>query len=277
MKFNCDNFQQQIPQALLNDLSVQEKAQWESHLAECPVCRRECEQYTKTLAQLNTALDVPVPKHFFVTPPAPESHWSVWNRLSLSWKSAVLAAAALVLTLTGLISAKTRLEVNQAGFILTFGQNIQGVENASFARQTDIQKLKHELTALLDQKSSSERLELIRIIKMELTQGNHSLSPTQQKWVLTSLGKVENRLNQQILTTGTLLQARNEQAVTRLTESFSRQREKDLTLIDASFRSLAQRDALKNEQTDAILDTLIQVAELKMAPNSTSVNGKELK
>lgn len=275
MKCNCENFQQQIPQALLNDLSVQEKALWESHLAECPVCRHECELYTKTLAQLNADIDLPVRKHFFVNPPAPDSPWNAWSRLSLSWKSAVLAAAVLVLTLTGLISAKTKLEVNQGGFVLAFGQNIQGVENAFFARQTDIQNLRHELTVLLDQKSSSERLELIRIIKTELTQGNRSLSPAQQKWVLTSLGKVENRLNQQILTAGTLLQARNEQTVTRLTESLSRQRDKDLTLIDASFRSLAQRDALKNEQTDAILDTLIQVAELKMVPNSTSTTGKE--
>jgi hypothetical protein len=277
MKPFCETIQQQIPQALLNDLPAQEKERLKSHLAECPDCRREAELYRQTISQLNPELNGPVPKHFFVTVPELDSRWKPWLSLGFMRNRWVLAAVSLLLTITGLVLAKTRVEINPGGVVVAFGQNRPATGETNYIQQSDLQKLRQELTHWLDQKSAAERQEFVRLLKSELVQGKQTLSPAQEKWVLASLGKVENRLNQQILTTGTLLQAHNEQVVARLSDSLTKQRDQDLSLIDASFRSLARRDAMKNEQTDAILDTLIQVAELKMTPEASNINGREQK
>lgn len=271
MKPNCELFQQWIPRALLSDLGLEEKRLLESHLSSCSACRQEKERYLSFLPVLNKDIDRPVPRHFFINPASiAESPWSAFARLSFAWKAGLAAAAALLITLGGFGIAKTRIEVGNHGIVLALGQNDLLPDKATYIRQTDLQNIRLELTSFLRQKSQSERLEFVKLLKAELTKTNRSLSSSQQQWVLASLRKVEDRLDERILSTGTIIQAQNQQALANLSTSFSRQREKDLNLIETGVQALARRDALKNEQTDAILDTLIQVAELKMVPPPSS-------
>jgi hypothetical protein len=274
MKPNCELFQQWIPQALLSDLGLEEKRLLESHLSTCAACRQEKERYLSFLPLLNKDADLPVPKHFFINPAATgESPWTAFTRLSFVWRAGLVAAAAFLITLGGLMAAKTRIEVGKHGIALALGQSTLPQGEAAYVRQADLQNMRRELTSLLQQKSQSERLEFVKLLKEELTKTNHSLSSSQQQWVLASLKQVENRLDEKILSAGTIIQTQNEQALASLSNSFSRQREKDMNLIETGVQALARRDSLKNEQTDAILDTLIQVAELKMVP-TPSTGGK---
>ncbi len=275
MKPNCELFQQWIPQALLSDLGLEEKRLLESHLSTCAACRQEKERYLSFLPLLNQDVDRPVPKHFFINPAATaESPWTAFTRLSFAWRAGLVAAAAFLLTLGGFVMAKTRIDVGKHGITLALGQSTLPPDKATYVRQTDLQNIRQELTSFLQQKSQSERLKFVKLLKEELTKTNRSLSSSQQQWVLASLRQVENRLDEKILSTGTIIQAQNEQALTNLSNSLSRQREKDMNLIETGVQALARRDALKNEQTDAILNTLIQVAELKMVPVSSQSNGK---
>ena len=272
MKLNCELVQQWIPQELLSDLGLEEKRLLESHLSTCAACRQEKERYLSFLPLLNKDVDRPVPKHFFINPAATaESTWIAFTRLSFAWRTGLVAATAFLITLGGFVMAKTRIDVGKHGITLAMGRSDLLPDKATYIRQTDLQNIRQELTSLLQQKSQSERLEFISMLKEELTKTNRSLSSSQQQWVLASLRKVEDRLDEKILSTGTIIQAQNQQALANLSTSFSRQREKDLNLIDTGVRALARQDALKNEQTDAILDTLIQVAELKMIPPPSNV------
>ncbi len=273
----CESIQQLIPQALLNDLPAPVKARLDSHLAECPGCKKEFDLCSRTIERLTPELNRPVPRHFFVTDSGPESIWDVWRRWSLPRKGWALAVAVLLITVAGLVVAKTRVELSRGGIMVAFGQPNPLVSGPAYLQQADLARLRLDLSSWLEQKSASERQELIQLLKTELTQRKNTLSSAQEKWVLASLGKVEERLSRKILATGTLIEAQNQQAVARLSDSVARQRDQDLNLIDAGFRSLSRRDAMKNQQTDAILDTLIQVAELKMTPEASKSDGAEQK
>ena len=60
------------------------------------------------------------------------------------------------------------------------------------------------------------------------------------------------------------LEQRTDLSVANLYQTVSRQRERDQNAFDAKLTRLAVNGEIKDKQTDAILETLLQVAELRM-------------
>jgi hypothetical protein len=61
----------------------------------------------------------------------------------------------------------------------------------------------------------------------------------------------------------TVLEKQNDQAFLTVYDAFQSQREQDLTRIYTGLTQMVARGAIKERQTDAILNTLLEVAELK--------------
>ena len=128
----------------------------------------------------------------------------------------------------------------------------------------DAEALKHELLVVIEERLQREHLEFISLVQAQLKQST-TLSNQQQRHLLqAALESMETRFNSQLTSAGKALEARNDRALMSLIGAWQTQREQDLARIHASFGQILAQGQLKEKQTDNILNTLIQVAELKM-------------
>lgn len=263
MSMSCDHSREQIGRALLDDLAREERQALEAHLAECPACSLEQELYAATVHQLRSTCDVAVPRHFFVHPKTVRfTPWHLFLQLSLSWRIATAATVILLLIGVGLLTANIQFKAENGIYSFSFGKPpISRPVQAT--RGADAEALKRELLIAVEEKIQNERLQLIHLLQSELKASTTSASHEQRQFLQAALHDVETRLNGQLVSTGEALQARNERTMLSLYGAWQAQRQHDLAGINDSLGKMVARGEVKEQQTDAILNTLIQVAELK--------------
>ncbi|HEV8130649.1 MAG TPA: zf-HC2 domain-containing protein [Acidobacteriota bacterium] len=261
---SCDNYRNQIPQALLGELTAQEQQALESHLRDCPVCRREQDLVVDTVTQIRSATDIPVPRHFFVY--SQKSHataWDLFKQFSIAWKLAVTAAVAVTAVFAGLAVANFHGRSDRGVYTFGFGKSIEPAAVPA-APGFDVQALKLELLRVLEERSGQERLQWVQAMKDELRKSESTLSRQQQKTLETALASAEGRVNNRIFTTGLALQANWNKSLSDMYQSIGTQRQRDLVLIRERLDQLAAQGQIKADQTDVILETLLQVAEVRL-------------
>ena len=259
----CNHFQQQISKALLDDLAAEERQDLEAHLAECPACRLEQELYATTVRQLQSTGDVPVPRHFFVYPETrPLTPWRLFHLVNLRWRIVAVAASTLLVVGLGLLVANVNFRTENGVFSISFGK-APLPRPVQMTGGTDAEVLKRELLTAVEAKLQIERHQLIGQLQSELKQ-TALFSRQQQRQLLdAALERMETRFNDRLISTSKVLEARNDRAFVNLIAAWQTQREQDLLRINANFDQMTAQRQLKETQTDSILSTLIQVAELK--------------
>jgi len=261
MKFTCEETRYWVPRALMNDLAPQEEQALNAHLAKCPACASEQRLYMDTLIQVRAVSDSPVPRHFFIYPNGRKSPiMDLLRGLAPGWKVASSVALLTMAVFAGLMATQLQLRVDHGVYTFSFGRALPAAlpERNSAA---EIRSLRAEITGLMAAQFKAERAEWMNALRQQIKESHRSGAREQWQWnaALTSL---EARLNDRIEDSAVTLTAGVEQSASDLFRALQRQRQQDLALTRTRLENLATRGELKDQETDEILFTLLQVARL---------------
>ena len=264
MTMQCEDHRKQILKLVLGDISPEEHESLKAHLTECPSCCQEQDVARHTVQQLHSAPDVPVPRHFFVYPAETGfSPWGLFQNLSLTWKAAVIMIVLVMGGLSGIAMANFYGQAGEGRFTISFGRPPEP-KVVRVAPSVNIEALKTDLLRVLEEKSHQEHQVWVRDMRQELARSNLALTRKQQKLVDTALTALETRVDHQIWSRELALQAGWKQSITDLYQTIQTQRKQDLVLTKSRLDHVVVQGEMRNNQTDAILETLLQVAEMRM-------------
>jgi len=241
MKPECKEFQKNIARSILGDLPDDEIQSLEQHLATCPLCRSEKERYLQTLELLKSAEDEPIPRHFFVHPEEKNlGPWASFRLMKPRWQAMAAAIAAMfVLTSIGWGLSLTREEI-------------------------DVAALKQDILAAVDQRNREARELWIQQVREEIERSGQSLTQQQQNDLKAALARLDSRFAVRLEASEGRAREDTQKMATGLYRTMTQQRAQDLRLINLRFDTIETRNALETRQTDAILGTLLQAADLRL-------------
>jgi len=272
MGTGCDHFRSLIPRAMLADLDPAEQRELDLHLAECAPCAGERELYAQTLGRMRSLEDVPVPRHFLVYPEQRQSNpWRLFRSLTPVWQGS-LAAGILILFLVS-AAAATRIQVGtrDGALVLAFGGALPAETKPVPAARLDTTEMEARIARIVEEKNRKEELEWIRKLRAELAQSQRGFTRNQRTLLEAALGTLETRVNARVDETARTLDERRAQSLTALYQAIKLQQDSGLALVDAKLNRLAINGEKKNSEIDAILDTILQVADL----NTTQLPGEK--
>ena len=258
MKFTCEEARHWVPRALMNDLAPQQEQALNAHLAECPACASEQRLYVDALTQVRAVSDVPVPRHFFIYPNERRSSIVEFLRgLAPGWK---VASSVAILAVVLLVATRLQFRVDHGVYTFSFGRPLPAAvpERNSAA---EIESLRAEIRGLLAAQSKAERAEWMNALRQQIKESRRSGAREQQQWN-AALASLEARLNDRIEDSAVTLTAGVAQSASDVFRALQRQRQQDLALTRTRMDRLAARGELKDQETDEILSTLLQVARL---------------
>jgi anti-sigma factor RsiW len=238
MKPECSEYQAKIGRFLLGDLTQKEREAIEEHLASCPQCQSEQESYTRTLNLVQSVDNEPVPRHFFIQPE--ERALNLWELFRM---------------------LKPRWQAITAGLFLLAG--IGGV--MGFTRGSiDATALKRDFLKAAEEQNRRTAESFLQEVRAEIAQSHTDLTQQQKAELTAALDRVDSRMAGRLkLAEGSARDEARKMAAD-VYQTISRQRVQDLNLINLRFDGIEASSTLETRQTDAILNTLLQVAELKL-------------
>ena len=258
MTSECSKYEQQIPRSLVGDLTAEDQQALDLHLAACTGCRTEQERYAETLRVLESADDVPVPRHFFVYPEERAANpWQLFRQLMPRWQAAAAVFAALVVLLGVFSISGFTVRADRGAWTLSFGR-------ANESPALDNAALKAEILQVAEERNREAALGWIQNLRSELAGSRTELTQQQQVQLIAAITTLESRLDSRIAATADDIRAVTQKSQTDLYQAVSLQRNQDLNALNARLDSLAENAASRARQTDAILEMLLQVAELRI-------------
>lgn len=265
MSTECGHYRNQIPQALLGDLRSDELERLSAHLLECPTCKQEEQLYTHTLDQLRSVGDSPVPRHFFVYGQARrESPWTLFRSLSVAWQGAAASLIVAVALLAALSAAKLQARFEGRAMILSFGSAPAARPVLQAAPAIDAQALEAKILQVAEERNRNEVLYWVRTLRSEIAQGSRRLDERQRAVLQAALTNVENRMTSTISETVQAVEARTDKSLNDLYATVNLQRDQDVNAFNDRLHRVALNNETRSNQTDAILETLLQAAELRL-------------
>jgi len=254
MKPECSKYQDNIAKFILGDQTGEERQAFETHLSTCPECRSERESYIRTLQLIRSVSDEPVPRHFFVYPEKPLSNpWLIFRQMKPGWRVSVAAVAGLFLLLG--IAAISRLQIRSSpsGWVLSFGSG--AIDTAAF---------KEEILRSAEERSLAAKAAWIQEMRAEMARARADLV-RQQKTEFTDAGaRMDSLFTGRLALAEGRMKNDAHQLAGDIYSAVTQQRAQDLAVINIRFDSLEANNDIKERQTDAILDTLVQAAALEL-------------
>ncbi len=264
MNDKCSHYRQLIPRALLGDLEAGRAVELEEHLSICPECRAESEQYRETVEQLGMVEDEPVPGHFFI--PADARNTSLRDLLAAvtwPWRLAAAGGLTVLLLLAGL--GLSGLQFRAAGgiYAFSFGRPLPDWDNNA-KNEAAIRALRTEMRTFVEQTVQSERKQYLATLRSELSRSSRHLNSEQKQFLQVALNDIEKRLDERVATTGTAIRSQTAGSLDTLYATLQAQRSQDLALIRKSITDTARVNEAKDRQTQEVLTTLLEVADLQI-------------
>jgi len=254
MKSDCIDHRTKIAAYCLGDLAKEEKQLLETHLAACSSCRSELESYERTIAHLASVEDEAAPRHFFVYPEVKAAGlWQVFRQTPVAWRMALAGAAVLLLCISVAGISRMQVRSDSTGWTISFGKP-----------DFDSAALKKEILAEAASKNREARMEWDAELQGEISRSWNSLSKQQQAQFTSALSRVDSQLTGRIRSTEGQVKDDTRILVSDLYRVVSQQRAKDLEVINLRLDSSDANNAFKARQTNEILGTLLQVADLKL-------------
>jgi len=251
MKSECSEYQKRIAAFASGDLDEVEKQSLDAHLAVCPHCRSEREAYARTVQRLAATADEEIPHHFFVYPePQSMNLWQLLSRMPLRWQAAAAGLAAIVLFVGVAAISRLQIRSDASGWAVSFGGS-----------SVDMAALSKNILEAAERKQQETALALVRDIRSEIERSNTNLTQQQQIRLTKALERLDSRLSGRISSTEDQVREDTQILVSELYRTLARQRAQDLELIDLRIDSTEVTNAIKAQQTDEILGTLLQVAD----------------
>ncbi len=265
MSDKCQEYKELIPRALLEGLEPDLKARLESHLSACAECRDEKALYEATCQDLNAMEEVPVPRHFFVSPDSERiGILQLLARLAFPWKLALATGSLAMLLLAASALSDFRFRAENGVYAFSFGKPLP--EQASRAQvEEQVKALRTELEGWVEQKVKSERQRYLTALKAEVEKADsRGLTPQQSLMLRTALAEAENRMADRIDSEGAALETRMAGSVTSLYDTVQAQRAEDLISIRGTISAAAIRNEANDRETNEVLSTLLEVADLRI-------------
>ncbi len=254
MKPECIEYQKKIARSLVGDIKGEEQQALDSHLATCAQCRSERENYAQTLNLMQSIEDEPVPRHFFVYPQQQVSNpWQLFRQMKPGWQTIATVFAGLLLFLG--VAAVSRLHIRSdlTGWSMSFGSG--GIDTAA---------LKRDILKTVDDKNREAKAAWILEVRSEIDRTRSELTKQQQAELTAALTRLDSRLTGRLTGIEGRIRHDTQNLAADLYGTVAQQRAQDIGAINARFDSIEVNNAIKTRQTDSILDTLLQVAELRL-------------
>jgi len=252
MRSECDKYQKNISGSLMGDLAEEERQALEEHLATCSDCRSERESYIRILDLMQSVDDESVPHHFFIHPQE-ETHnpWQLFGQMKPLWKTTIATAAVLFLLIG--IAAISRLQIrsNSDGWVMSF--NSSAIDAAALKK--DILKTAEELNRQV-------RIAWTQKVRGEIENSFTDLTTKQRDELMAALARLDSRLTGRLDVAETRIKDDKQKLASEIYHTVDQQRAQDLEVINLRFDSFELNNAIQGRQTDAVLDTLVQLAEL---------------
>jgi hypothetical protein len=241
MKPECSEYQAKIARLLLGDLTADERQALEAHLAACPQCRSEQESYAMTLSLIQSVDNEPAPRHFFVQPEEQELNpWALFRLLKPRWQ-AIAAAVAGLLLLAGI------------GGIMGFTRS-----------SVDVAALKSDFLKSAEEQNRRTVEGYLREVRAEIALTRTDLTQQQKAELIAALDHMDSRIAGRMKLGEDRMRDDAQKMAVDVYRTVSQQRAQDLNLINLRFDGVETKNAVETQQTDAMLSTLFQVAELKL-------------
>jgi len=264
MTMKCEDHRKRILKASIEDLTAEEQQALEVHVASCPSCAEEQRLTLDTLQQLRSEGGAVLPRHFFVTADeARSTPWSMFQQMALISKAATAMALLAVCLLVVLVISGFEVRTHAGGVTLSLGRTSQPPETSA-QTQVKLDNLKADILQALEARSQQERSSWAQEMRKELTFSNRRLTQKQQKSLETALAGLEARVDDRMIAHEVSLQANWKQALGDLYKTIQVQRKQDLMATRNGIEHLAAHGEVRSNETEAILATLLQVAEYKM-------------
>ena len=265
MKSECDRFRAVIPMSLVGDIAPKEQEELSLHLADCRPCSDEYRLYTGALDQLRATEDVPVPRHFFIYPTESKMGLrQLLRQVSLPWQVALATAALAMGIFTVMAAAKMQIKASDGVLMVAFGKPAEPQIHVPPQPSLDVQALEGRIIQAVAERDRKEQLEWVRSLRNEVSKSQRQMTLKQRKEMDSALAALEARVGHTITATALELENKTGLSLAEMYQAVSQQRQRDLTNINARFTRLAVAGETKSNQTDAILETLLQVAESRM-------------
>jgi hypothetical protein len=264
MSTGCDHFRNEIPRALLADIDSTQQQALDRHLAECAPCSAEKELYAQTFRRMHTMEDVPVPRHFLVYPEEHRANpWQLFRGLSLAWQGSIAAVMLILLITSGMAAARMQFKAEDGAYVINFGSPAPSKISPAPTPILDTAALEARILQAVEEKNRKESLEWIRTLRAEIARSQKGITRDQRTLLDTALINLETRMSARLDETARSLEERNSRSLSTFYQAMKLQRESDLAVVDSKLNRLALNGEIKSSQTDAILDTLIQVTDFR--------------
>ena len=218
-----------------------------------------------TFQQLKSVGDEDVPRHFFVYPSEQKTNpWRSFRLMSPAWQGAIFSFMLLLSALSVLAASRLQVRAGNGALTFAFGKLPEQTLPQRTVPVMDPSKLESRILEIVEERSRKENLEWVRTLRSEIAQSQKGITQKQRVSLDTALASLEGRIVNHVESTARRLEERNDLSVANLYQTVSRQRERDQNAFDAKLARLVVSGEIKNKQTDAILETLLQVAELRL-------------
>jgi hypothetical protein len=264
MSDKCNRYRDLIPRALLGDLEAGPAAELEEHLAGCAECRAEQEQYGETVERLAMVEDEPVPGHFFVPSNARNASFrDVFAAIIWPWRLAAAGVLTALLILAGLGLSGLQFRASGGVYTLSFGRPLPELD-ASAKNEAAIRELRADMRSFVEQTIQAERKQYLATLRSELDRSSRRLAPEQRQFLQFALDNIEKRMNERIVTASAAMAAQTASSMDTLYATLQAQRSQDLALIRRSITDTARASEANDRQTQEVLTTLLEVADLQI-------------
>jgi len=264
MNDKCNRYRDLIPRALLDDLEAGRAAELEEHLTACAACRAERDEYRETIGHLAMVEDEPVPGHFFLPADARNNSWrDLFAAVSWPWRLAAAGALTALLFLAGLGLSGLQFRASEGVYAFSFGRPLPD-PNGGAKAEAAIQALRVEMRSFIEQTIQSERKQHLATLRSELERSGRNLNPEQRQFLQVALNDIEKRMNERIVTAGATVAAQTASSMDTLYATLQAQRSQDLALIRKSINDTARVSEANDRQTQEVLTTLLEVADLQI-------------
>jgi hypothetical protein len=258
MTSECEINQPRIPRSFVGDLNAEERHALETHLASCPLCREDSAQYSQTIGMLHCTADEPVPHHFFVYPKERSAHpWELFRQMMPRWQFATACAAGVLVFIA--VAAVSGIQVRSDGhsWAVSFGRRLP-------ASTLDVKALKDEILNAAEERNRTLAAAYFGALRGELQGAQGALTHQQQVQMISALNALETRFNQRMEANAADLRADTRKSTVEVYQAVSLQRQQDVNVLNTRIDKVIDESEVKNRQTDAILETLLQIANLNL-------------
>jgi hypothetical protein len=254
MKSQCSEYQKQIPKLVLGELTTEEEKAIGDHLETCAQCRSEREGYFQMIGILQSVDDEPVPRHFFVYEEAGKSNpWQLFRQMKPVWQIASAAIAGLILLIGIAAVLQIQVRADRSGWTVAFSHG-----------NMDAAVIKADILKITEERNRASAQAWMQQIGAAIEHSRTDLTRQQKEELTTAFTLLNSRLSDRILRETNNVRIDTGALISDMYKTVYQQRARDLARINTRFENTKELGVIKEQQTDAILDALLQVAEMKL-------------